>query len=165
MTASDPPHGATPPERPLSSAAVPDALAEADVSNPTPQRDALGPTPGADASGPKPEALVSAFPPEAVVSHSTPMDRYGFPAPLWRALADNPPPGLSRIRLAQPAARAVADVGVRAVLLVVLPVVIVTGLAVLHRLRAAVRAGHPGDVGWLKLPTFDWPTSPSGCTG
>jgi DMSO/TMAO reductase YedYZ molybdopterin-dependent catalytic subunit len=161
MTASDPPHGATPPERPLSPAAVPDALVEADVSNPTPQQDALGPTPDADASRAKPQALASAFRPEAVVSHSTPMDRYGFPAPLWRALADHAPPGLSRIRWRSPLRGPWLTSVFGATLLVVLPVVIVTGL--LSYIAYGPRFGQaiPFDVGWLKLPIFDWPSSPS----
>lgn len=47
------------------------------------------------------------------------------------------------------------------VLLVTLPVVILTGL--LSYIAYGPRFGQaiPGDVGWLKLPTFDWPTRPS----
>jgi DMSO/TMAO reductase YedYZ molybdopterin-dependent catalytic subunit len=47
-----------------------------------------------------------------------------------------------------------------AVLLVVLPIVIVTGL--LSYIAYGPRFGQaiPGDVGWLKLPTFDWPSNP-----
>lgn len=47
------------------------------------------------------------------------------------------------------------------VLLIGLPVVIVTGL--LSYIAYGPRFGQaiPGDVGWLKLPTFDWPTRPS----
>lgn len=48
-----------------------------------------------------------------------------------------------------------------AVLLVTLPIVVVTGL--LSYIAYGPRLGQaiPGDVGWLKLPTFDWPTNPS----
>lgn len=47
------------------------------------------------------------------------------------------------------------------VLLVTLPIVILTGL--LSYIAYGPRLGQaiPGDVGWLKLPTFDWPTDPS----
>ncbi|OBH68727.1 hypothetical protein A5684_24780 [Mycobacterium intracellulare] len=47
------------------------------------------------------------------------------------------------------------------VLLVTLPIVILTGL--LSYIAYGPRFGQaiPGDVGWLTLPTFDWPTDPS----
>jgi DMSO/TMAO reductase YedYZ molybdopterin-dependent catalytic subunit len=47
------------------------------------------------------------------------------------------------------------------ILLVTLPVVILTGL--LSYLAYAPQLGQaiPGDVGWLRLPVFDWPTDPS----
>lgn len=47
------------------------------------------------------------------------------------------------------------------VLLVTLPIVILTGL--LSYIAYGPRFGQaiPGDVGWLKLPPFDWPTDPS----
>jgi DMSO/TMAO reductase YedYZ molybdopterin-dependent catalytic subunit len=47
------------------------------------------------------------------------------------------------------------------VLLATLPIVILTGL--LSYLAYAPQLGQaiPGDVGWLRLPAFDWPTDPS----
>jgi DMSO/TMAO reductase YedYZ molybdopterin-dependent catalytic subunit len=45
------------------------------------------------------------------------------------------------------------------VLLVGLPIVIVTGL--LDYVAYGAGQSIPGDVGWLRLPQFDWPTSPS----
>lgn len=47
------------------------------------------------------------------------------------------------------------------VLLVTLPIVTLTGL--LSYIAYGPRFGQaiPADVGWLKLPTFDWPTTPS----
>ncbi|OBK99213.1 hypothetical protein A5646_01835 [Mycobacterium sp. 1245499.0] len=47
------------------------------------------------------------------------------------------------------------------VLLMTLPIVILTGL--LSYIAYGPRLGQaiPADVGWLKLPTFDWPTRPS----
>ena len=99
---------------------------------------------------------------DAEVRAARPTDTggYGFPVDSGGP-RPNRPPGVRRSAVAQPAARALADVGVR---------LGAAGhaadrhhhrAAVLHRLRPAVRAGHPGDVGWLKLPTFDWPTDPS----
>jgi DMSO/TMAO reductase YedYZ molybdopterin-dependent catalytic subunit len=48
-----------------------------------------------------------------------------------------------------------------AVLLVTLPVVIVTGLLSYIAYGPQFDQAIPGDVGWLRLPTFDWPTDPS----
>ena len=47
------------------------------------------------------------------------------------------------------------------VLLVTLPIVILTGL--LSYIAYAPQFGQaiPADVGWLRLPAFDWPTKPS----
>lgn len=46
-------------------------------------------------------------------------------------------------------------------MLVVLPIVILTGL--LSYIAYGPRLGQaiPADVGWLKLPSFDWPAHPS----
>ena len=64
--------------------------------------------------------------------------------------------------LAQPVARAVADLGVWALsLLVMLPIVIITGLLSYIAYGPQFGQAIPGDVGWLKLPTFDWPTEPA----
>lgn len=48
-----------------------------------------------------------------------------------------------------------------AVLLVTLPVVIVTGLLSYIAYGPQFGQAIPANVGWLKLPTFDWPTDPS----
>jgi DMSO/TMAO reductase YedYZ molybdopterin-dependent catalytic subunit len=47
------------------------------------------------------------------------------------------------------------------VLLVALPVVILTGLLSYIAYGPQFGQAIPGNVGWLKLPTFDWPASPS----
>ncbi|OBB45163.1 molybdopterin-dependent oxidoreductase [Mycobacterium sp. 852002-51961_SCH5331710] len=47
------------------------------------------------------------------------------------------------------------------VLLIGLPVVILTGLLSYIAYGPQFGQAIPGDVGWLKLPTFDWPTNPS----
>lgn len=68
----------------------------------------------------------------------------GFPARLWRSPLRGP----------------WLTSALGSVLLVTLPIVILTGL--LSYIAYGPRFGQaiPGDVGWLKLPTFDWPTNP-----
>ncbi|SNT02200.1 molybdopterin-dependent oxidoreductase [Rhodococcoides kyotonense] len=48
-----------------------------------------------------------------------------------------------------------------AVLLVGLPIVIVTGLLSYMAYGPQFGQAIPGDVGWLRLPQFDWPTDPA----
>ncbi|MBY6682990.1 molybdopterin-dependent oxidoreductase [Rhodococcus sp. BP-316] len=48
-----------------------------------------------------------------------------------------------------------------AVLLVSLPVITVTGLLSYIAYGPEFGQARPGDVGWLRLPQFDWPTDPS----
>ncbi|WP_072806253.1 molybdopterin-dependent oxidoreductase [Rhodococcoides yunnanense] len=48
-----------------------------------------------------------------------------------------------------------------AVLLVGLPIVIVTGLLSYIAYGPQFGQAIPGDVGWLRLPQFDWPTDPA----
>ena len=85
----------------------------------------------------------------------------GFPAVLWRTLEKHPPPGLSRIRWRSPLRGPWLTSVFGAVLLVTLPVVIVTGLLSYIAYGPKFGAAIPADVGWLKLPTFDWPSRPS----
>jgi DMSO/TMAO reductase YedYZ molybdopterin-dependent catalytic subunit len=72
-------------------------------------------------------------------------DAPGFPARLWRSPLRGP--WLTSV--------------FGSVLLVTLPIVILTGL--LSYLAYGPQFGQaiPADVGWLKLPAFDWPTDPS----
>ena len=86
---------------------------------------------------------------------------YGFPSLLWRTLAAHPPPGLSRIRWRSPLRGPWLTSVFGATLLVVLPIVIITGL--LSYIAYGPRFGQaiPFEVGWLKLPIFDWPTRPA----
>jgi DMSO/TMAO reductase YedYZ molybdopterin-dependent catalytic subunit len=86
---------------------------------------------------------------------------YGFPSRLWRALDRHRPPGVNLLQhwrspLRGPWLTSVLGL----VLLITLPIVIVTGL--LSYIAYAPQFGQaiPADVGWLKLPTFDWPTQP-----
>lgn len=83
---------------------------------------------------------------------------YGFPARLWRLLD----PGAGRLHRWRSPLRGPWLTSVfGSMLLVTLPIVAVTGL--LSYIAYGPRFGQaiPGDVGWLKLPTFDWPTDPS----
>ena len=95
--------------------------------------------------------------PELVEAHQP---AHGFPAPLWRALEDHPPPGLSWIRWRSPLRGPWLTSVFGAVLLVVLPIVIITGLLSYIAYGPRFGAAIPADVGWLKLPTFDWPSNP-----
>ena len=47
------------------------------------------------------------------------------------------------------------------VLLVVLPIVILTGLLSYIAYGPKFGQAIPADVGWLNLPSFDWPSNPS----
>src|SRR5271166_4145651 len=98
---------------------------------------------------------------EADLPTEAPTARYGFPAVLWRALDNHPPPGLSRIRWRSPLRGPWLTSVFGATLLVVLPIVIITGL--LSYIAYGPRFGQaiPFEVGWLKLPIFDWPTRPA----
>ena len=111
----------------------------------------------------KPQAATSAATDpgsEADVPAEAPTARYGFPAVLWRALDNHPPPGLSRIRWRSPLRGPWLTSVFGATLLVVLPIVIVTGLLSYIAYGPQFGQAIPVDVGWLKLPTFDWPTRP-----
>ncbi|WP_082951941.1 molybdopterin-dependent oxidoreductase [Mycobacterium sp. 852002-51057_SCH5723018] len=86
---------------------------------------------------------------------------YGFPAPLWRIIDRHAVPRLSLQRVFRSPLRGPWLTSVfGCVLLIGLPIVIITGL--LSYIAYAPRFGQalPADVGWLKLPTFDWPTRP-----
>lgn len=87
---------------------------------------------------------------------------YGFPRPLWRGLDRHPPPGVERIPRWRSPLRGLWLTSVfGSVLLVVLPIVIITGLLSYIAYGPQFGQAIPGNVGWLKLPTFDWPTEPS----
>ncbi|MBW0014567.1 molybdopterin-dependent oxidoreductase [Mycobacterium sp.] len=91
------------------------------------------------------------------------MSGYGFPARLWRALDRHPPPGARRLSLKfrSPLRGPWFTSVFGLVLLIAMPIVILTGL--LSYMAYAPRLGQaiPADVGWLRLPFFDWPTRPS----
>jgi DMSO/TMAO reductase YedYZ molybdopterin-dependent catalytic subunit len=89
---------------------------------------------------------------------------FGFPVPLWRALAARRPPGpLFRPQLWRSPLRGPWLTSVfGAVLLVGLPIVIVTGL-LSYLAYSPQYAGNafPGATHGLHLPFFNWPTHPA----
>lgn len=90
------------------------------------------------------------------------MSDYGFPAGLWRALDRHPPPGARRLAAFRSPLRGPWLTSVFGlVLLIVLPIVILTGLLSYIAYGPGLGQAIPADVGWLRLPTFDWPTRPS----
>jgi len=86
---------------------------------------------------------------------------YGFPAAWWQALERHPPPGLSRIRWRSPLRGPWLTSIFGLALLIAMPVVAITGLLSYIAYGPKYGTAIPADVGWLKLPTFDWPTRPS----
>ncbi|MCO1594762.1 molybdopterin-dependent oxidoreductase [Micromonospora sp. RHAY321] len=90
-------------------------------------------------------------------------DDHGAPRRFWRALDRHRPPGVDtldrswRSPLRGPWLTAVYG----SVLLVGLPLVIITGLLDYAAYGPRFGQAFPHDVGWLRLPTFDWPTRPS----
>jgi DMSO/TMAO reductase YedYZ molybdopterin-dependent catalytic subunit len=86
---------------------------------------------------------------------------YGFPARLWRAVDLHRPPGLDRLHRFRSPLRGLWLTSVfGSVLLVTLPIVTLTGLVSYIVYAPQFGTSVPSDVGWLKLPTFDWPTHP-----
>ncbi len=83
---------------------------------------------------------------------------FGFPAKLWAGLARRRPSGLDRIVWRSPLRGPWLTSVFGAVLLTTIPVVILTGL--LSYVAYGDQA-RPSDVGWLRLPMFDWPTDPA----
>jgi DMSO/TMAO reductase YedYZ molybdopterin-dependent catalytic subunit len=87
---------------------------------------------------------------------------YGFPAGLWRAIEQHRPPGLVGTRAWRSPLRGPWLTSVfGAVLLAALPLVILTGLLDYIAYGPQFGQAFPGNVGWLHLPIFDWPTRPS----
>jgi DMSO/TMAO reductase YedYZ molybdopterin-dependent catalytic subunit len=87
---------------------------------------------------------------------------YGFPRRAWRRLEHARPPGSGTARRFRSPLRGPWLTSVFGlVLLVCLPIVIVTGLLSYVAYGPQFGQAIPGDVGWLHLPVFAWPTSPS----
>jgi DMSO/TMAO reductase YedYZ molybdopterin-dependent catalytic subunit len=86
----------------------------------------------------------------------------GFPKPVWRALEHHRPPGIDRVQRWRSPLRGPWLTSVfGSVLLVGLPVVVLTGLLSYIAYGPGLGQAIPRNVGWLKLPDFDWPTRPS----
>jgi DMSO/TMAO reductase YedYZ molybdopterin-dependent catalytic subunit len=86
----------------------------------------------------------------------------GFPRPLWRGLRRIPvPPPFSPGTWRSPLRGRWLTSVFGLVLLVGLPIVIVTGLLSYVAYGPQFGQAIPGDVGYLRLPPFDWPASPS----
>ncbi|GGV36036.1 hypothetical protein GCM10010182_70180 [Actinomadura cremea] len=80
---------------------------------------------------------------------------------LWRALERRRPPGLGRSRAWRSPLRGPWLTSVFAVVLLVgLPIVIITGLLSYAAYSPRFGQAFPPDVGWLRLPYFEWPTRP-----
>ncbi len=86
---------------------------------------------------------------------------YGFPAGLWQAVEQHRPPLPSPRSWRSPLRGPWLTSVFGAVLLITLPIVIVTGLLSYAAYGPALGQAIPGDVGWLRLPHFEWPTHPS----
>lgn len=91
-----------------------------------------------------------------------PREDAGFPQARWRLWDRLRPPGFGRSRLWRSPLRGPWLTAVfGAVLLVTLPLVIVTGLVSYSAYGPQFGQAMPADVGWLRLPPFEWPTRPS----
>jgi DMSO/TMAO reductase YedYZ molybdopterin-dependent catalytic subunit len=89
-------------------------------------------------------------------------DGYGFPAKAWQALDEHPPPGIKLLQRWRSPLRGPWLTSVFGlVLLITLPIVILTGLLSYIAYGPQFGQAIPFDVGWLKLPTFNWPTEPA----
>ena len=99
------------------------------------------------------------------MTNSTPPSergRYGFPARLWRALDRHPPPGVTLLQRWRSPLRGPWLTSILGLtLLVTLPIVILTGLLSYIAYGPQFGQAIPSNVGWLKLPTFNWPTHPA----
>ncbi|OBA70703.1 hypothetical protein A5641_12025 [Mycobacterium sp. 1554424.7] len=81
---------------------------------------------------------------------------------MWRALDRHPPPGAERLgRFRSPLRGPWLTSVFGLVLLIALPIVILTGLLSYIAYGPQLGQAIPADVGWLRLPGFDWPTRPS----
>lgn len=86
----------------------------------------------------------------------------GAPVKLWRTLDRHPPPGVRRLQRWRSPLRGLWLTSVfGSVLLATLPIVIITGLLSYIAYGPQFGQAIPADVGWLRLPSFDWPTDPS----
>jgi DMSO/TMAO reductase YedYZ molybdopterin-dependent catalytic subunit len=100
--------------------------------------------------------------PAETTEHGPEQPEYGFPRALWRGLGRIPvPPPLSPRTWRSPLRGRWLTSVFGLVLLVGLPIVILTGLLSYVAYGPQFGQAIPGDVGYLRLPPFDWPASPS----
>ena len=91
-----------------------------------------------------------------------PEPRYGFPRALWRGMGRIPvPPPFSPRTWRSPLRGTWLTSVFASVLLVGLTVVILTGLLSYIAYQPQFGQAFPAEVGYLRLPFFDWPASPS----
>jgi len=87
---------------------------------------------------------------------------YGFPERLWRSVAEHRPPGVPSTRAFRSPLRGPWLTSVFGFLLLVsLPLVALTGLLDYIAYGPRLHQSIPGNVGFLHLPFFDWPTRPA----
>jgi DMSO/TMAO reductase YedYZ molybdopterin-dependent catalytic subunit len=87
---------------------------------------------------------------------------FGFPEPLWQAVAARRPPGLPAPRVFRSPLRGPWLTSVfGSVLLLSLPIVFLTGLLDWIAYSPALHQSMPSHVGSLHLPYFTWPTRPA----
>ena len=99
---------------------------------------------------------------EAVDEPPTDGGGYGFPRSLWRGIDCHGPPGVKRVQHWRSPLRGLWLTSIfGSVLLVALPIVIITGLLSYIAYSPQYGQAMPADVGFFKLPSFDWPASPS----
>jgi DMSO/TMAO reductase YedYZ molybdopterin-dependent catalytic subunit len=116
-------------------------------------------TPAADTPAEEPAPVAVAVAPAARVA---PEPEYGFPRALWRGLARIPVPPPADPRTWRSPLRGTWLTSVfGSMLLVGLPIVILTGLMSYIAYGPQFGQAIPGDVGYLHLPFFDWPSNPS----
>ena len=87
---------------------------------------------------------------------------FGFPERLWRSVAAHRPPGLPTTRAFRSPLRGPWLTSVFGFLLLIsLPLVALTGLLDYIAYGPRLHQSIPGNVGFLHLPFFNWPTRPA----
>lgn len=87
---------------------------------------------------------------------------FGFPERLWRSVAEHRPPGVPSTRAFRSPLRGPWLTSVFGFLLLIsLPLVALTGLLDYIAYSPRLHQSIPGNVGFLHLPFFNWPTRPT----
>ena len=94
-------------------------------------------------------------------THEPGSGEFGFPGRLWRTIAEHRPPGLPTSRVFTSPLRGPWLTSVFGFLLLIsLPLVALTGLLDYIAYSPRLHQSIPGNVGFLHLPFFNWPTRP-----